>query len=413
MRSDREQIAKLQAFLQEQQGTIARLQRERADAAAEVVRLQATLTVSRARAEDCVCQVAGAVSGAASGARSSTQEEQQSLPLEKFSAGDMDPCVGLAKLRGQELSTALSPENPQLAGIAATDTVTEISLLQNRLARIQRVLAAKTWAVNDLLRRQNEAELGMAKTLQIERASFKLQLNSVLVQVAALQRELQDRDAQIQGLLDNFGTRIQPSGTAICDGSLPPEYSAQLADLQTQVWELRSALQSRAARVTELEQQCTLSTTERALYEKLRLAFVKQGAELQGVQQQRQGYARIIGAAVTVLKSEYADVFVPCAEIAGERYPHAHGAEADYYTLAVYVYRARGQPSGTLQGDACPTLGTSGGADAAHYTASSDDTHTLPSGDLLRDASRAHYSRESGLAVPSPVTGAAMVDLTD
>jgi uncharacterized protein YhaN len=272
----------------------------------------------------------------------------------------------------------------------------------------------------DSMRQNREAQQGLALTIEKERANYTKQLDCVQVRVNALQKEVWRRGAQIRELLDHYRAKPGPDGIAVSEVERPPRYSAQLADLQAQVWELRAELQSRTARVTELEQQCLLNTTERglydrlraelqrrtarvmeleqqcalnpterALYEGLRLAFVKQGAELNGALQSQKGRARIVAVAVAALKNEYPEVFELCAEIAQERYPHAQGAAADYYTLAVYGHRARVPPI-AAQSDRAP-----------------------PPGELLRDAFRTHYRSERSAAGPSAVSGVDIMDLTE
>jgi chromosome segregation ATPase len=182
----------------------------------------------------------------------------------------------------------------------------------------------------------------MTRKFEYERADYTTQRNALLARVAALKLEIHEREERISRL------QYQQSPEA-AQWDIPPAYSAQLADLQAQVWELRQEVVSRTARVAELEQQCCLGTSERALYERLRLTLASREEALKRMQHHQQGCASVVSAAVAALRREYPDVFLRCTEIARQRYPRAEGAAADYYTLGVYGYRTQAQSPQSVQ----------------------------------------------------------------
>jgi hypothetical protein len=233
-----------------------------------------------------------------------------------------------------------------------------------KLAATQEESIRLTNRCTEIVRQNCKDQQTLMHNLEVERVGYMAQLDAALQRVAELQWQVRERDERISRLIDKISL-IKPGvcatgcSTEVMQWDIPPAYSAQLADLQAQVWELRSTLNDRIARVAELEQQCCLGTTERTLYERLRLTLADKEGVLKRLQHHQEGCASVVSAAVAALRREYPDVFLRCTEIARQRYPRAEGAAADYYTLGVYGYRASPAAPGDRQ-DQHSVQGSSG-----------------------------------------------------
>jgi hypothetical protein len=110
---------------------------------------------------------------------------------------------------------------------------------------------------------------------------------------------------------------------------VPKECSAQMADLQAQVWELRARERSTAANCEQL--QSALDVT----HETLRRAH-----------QRDEACARIVAKAVAALTIDYPGVFQACAELAREKCQGVQSTpiQEGYYTLAAYACQMRLAP---------------------------------------------------------------------
>jgi hypothetical protein len=112
----------------------------------------------------------------------------------------------------------------------------------------------KAASAAQLVASQEETQLALANSWQVECVGYALQLNTSMQRETTLQRALLIRDARIKSLLDRQASKPAAGGESeVWD--VPPAYAAEHADLQAQVWELRSELKTRTARVAELEQQ--------------------------------------------------------------------------------------------------------------------------------------------------------------
>jgi chromosome segregation ATPase len=111
---------------------------------------------------------------------------------------------------------------------------------------------------------------------------------------------------------------------------VPKECSAQMADLQAQVWKLRARERSTAANCEQLQSALDVA------HETLRRA-----------QQRDEACSRIVAKAVAALTIDYPGVFQACAELARAKCPRGvlgTQIQGGYYTLAAYACQIRPPP---------------------------------------------------------------------
>lgn len=166
-------------------------------------------------------------------------------------------------------------------------------------------------------------------------------------QCTSLQRELGARNAHIIKLecyqaaaTAFFAKHNVLEGPVSAVGELqfwrvPADCSAQMADLQEQVWNLRAEIQSKSATSTNQQRE----REDRVKYERLRIAYENLKEDYRKLQQREAGRASIVNKAVAMLQAVCPVEYNMCAAIARDKYPASGGATADYYILAVFGHQ--------------------------------------------------------------------------
>jgi hypothetical protein len=178
------------------------------------------------------------------------------------------------------------------------------------------------------MRLRDEEHTQQIAYLEQECRSLRGQVRTVTAQCAVLQDRIHGRSK------DRHSAAVADSVNATGFWQVPPECSAQMAGLQSQVWELRD-------QVSELQKECTESRLARASNTSTQ-AELERVARINHVLLQREEKCgMIVHSALALLKAQYPSEFEVCAFIARNKYPQANELALLYATLAVYAFRER------------------------------------------------------------------------
>jgi hypothetical protein len=220
----------------------------------------------------------------------------------------------------------------------------ELELLEhsgenNKITSLEAKLATKEACITEL----TESCTGLTaklKALSQLYSSLK-ELSEVSVQIAKskdariidLERS---QSALMLSLSNNEGSQgSRREGRKSRVWQVPPEYSADLADLQAKVYELRAELRRKSTQTAELERGNLL----------LRLALERTPEESKRLLTRDQGRVKVIAQAVTALRVAYPAEHSLCSVIAMDLFPRARGAALDFSILEVFGLRDRGEVS--------------------------------------------------------------------
>jgi hypothetical protein len=185
----------------------------------------------------------------------------------------------------------------------------------------------------------------LQKSTAKEREHLRTQLQSAHTSCAILkQRILGSAQHSEAGAVDTSSGE-QTLWPARQIGLLQPEFSAQMADLQTRLWEMQAELTAKTTQVAKLTRTCALHAVHHQRYEETRLHLERAVRNNHVLTMREEKCGVIVRSALNVLKAQYPGEFGMCAVIAKNKYPQANELALLYATLAVYAFRERVPPS--------------------------------------------------------------------